>query len=172
MDKDKLGLDDIRELVDWINENQDIQEFSLKYEGLELVVSRVKEGRSAALAPSLPSAPPAGAPPVSVQLAAPSAPAPVAPPVSAAPAGIAPKANEVLVKAPMVGIFYASPKPDAPPFVAEGQAVGPDSVLCIIEVMKLMQSIQAHESGVIEKIFVTNGQAVQYGEPLMLIRKT
>jgi acetyl-CoA carboxylase biotin carboxyl carrier protein len=73
------------------------------------------------------------------------------------------------VRSPMVGTFYRSPMPGEPPFVEVGQAVEPDTVLCIIEVMKLMNSIEAGVRGTVREIFVANGTAVDAGEVLMSI---
>jgi acetyl-CoA carboxylase biotin carboxyl carrier protein len=75
-----------------------------------------------------------------------------------------------LVKAPIVGTFYESPSPDAPPFVRVGERVQPGKVLCIIESMKLMNEIEAETSGIIESRLVINGQPVEYGEALFAIR--
>lgn len=73
------------------------------------------------------------------------------------------------VRSPMVGTFYRSPMPGEPPFVEIGQAVEPGTVLCIIEVMKLMNSIEAGVRGTVREIFVANGTAVDAGEVLMAI---
>ena len=73
------------------------------------------------------------------------------------------------VRSPMVGTFYRSPMPGQPPFVEIGQAVEPDTVLCIIEVKKLMNSIEAGVRGTVREIFVANGMAVDAGEVLMAI---
>jgi acetyl-CoA carboxylase biotin carboxyl carrier protein len=74
-----------------------------------------------------------------------------------------------LVRAPMVGTFYRAPAPAAAPFVAAGQAVGADTTVCIIEVMKLMNSIEAGVAGVVKEILVENGAGVEYGTPLVAI---
>ena len=78
--------------------------------------------------------------------------------------------NLVLVKAPIVGTFYESPSPGAPPFVRVGERVQPGKVLCIIESMKLMNEIEAEHAGVIESKLVLNAQPVEYGEALFAIR--
>ncbi len=78
--------------------------------------------------------------------------------------------NLVEVTAPMVGTFYRAPAPDAEPFVKEGDKVEVGQVLCIIEAMKLMNEIKSEVSGVVEKILVENGQPVEYGQVLFLIR--
>jgi acetyl-CoA carboxylase biotin carboxyl carrier protein len=75
-----------------------------------------------------------------------------------------------VVKSPIVGTFYRSAEPDAPPFVQIGDTVRKNQVLCIIEAMKLMNEITSEYEGEIVKIYVENGQAVQYGERLFAIR--
>jgi len=77
--------------------------------------------------------------------------------------------GEVVLRAPMVGRFYRAPKPGAPPFVEVGTVVGPDDVVCIIEVMKLMNSIPAGRAGRIREILVEDGQVVEYDQPLVVI---
>ena len=74
------------------------------------------------------------------------------------------------VKAPMVGTFYRAPAPDAEPYVEVGSRVEVGQVLCIIEAMKLMNEIKSEASGTIEKIMVENGQPVEFGQVLFLIR--
>jgi acetyl-CoA carboxylase biotin carboxyl carrier protein len=105
--------------------------------------------------------------------------APAASPVAAPPLDgpTKPKETEppadpglVLVKSPIVGTFYESPSPGAPPFVRIGERVLPGKVLCIIESMKLMNEIEAETAGVVESRLVMNGQPVEYGEALFGIR--
>jgi acetyl-CoA carboxylase biotin carboxyl carrier protein len=93
-------------------------------------------------------------------------------PASAASASPAPEAEHpgaIKVVSPMVGTFYRSPKPDAEHFVEVGDEVDEDSVLCIIEAMKVMNEIKAEHKGRIAKIMVENGEPVEYGQPLFLI---
>jgi len=78
--------------------------------------------------------------------------------------------GSVLVRAPMVGTFYRAPAPDAPPFVEVGQRVEPEQTLCIIEVMKLMNTIAAEARGVVNEILAGNGKLVEPGQVLMVIR--
>jgi acetyl-CoA carboxylase biotin carboxyl carrier protein len=78
--------------------------------------------------------------------------------------------DAILVRAPMVGTFYRAPAPEAPPFVQVGQHVEPGATVCIIEVMKLMNSIAAEARGVVAEILVENGRHVEYGQVLMVIR--
>jgi len=99
---------------------------------------------------------------------APAAPAtPVAAPTSAAPAV---DEGLVAITSPMVGTFYAASSPDAKPFMAPGDRVGPESVVCIIEAMKVFNEIKAELSGTVEKVMVSSGQAVEFGQPLFLVR--
>lgn len=90
----------------------------------------------------------------------------------AAPAAepvVAPEAEGHAVKSPMVGTFYRTPSPGAKSFVEVGQSVSAGDTLCIIEAMKLLNEIEADQSGVIKAILVENGQPVEYGEPLFII---
>jgi len=75
----------------------------------------------------------------------------------------------VLVRAPMVGTIYRAPEPGAPPFVEPGSRVAPDTTVCIIEIMKLMNSIPAGCAGVVTHVLVKNAGAVEYGQPLIAI---
>ncbi len=76
----------------------------------------------------------------------------------------------VAIESPMVGTFYSSPNPDAGPFVGVGASIGPDSVVCLIEAMKVFNEIKAETTGTIERILVTNGEAVEFGQKLFLVR--
>nr|WP_235048594.1 acetyl-CoA carboxylase biotin carboxyl carrier protein [Geobacillus sp. WSUCF1] len=123
--------------------------------------------------------PPAPAAPAAVEPA--SAAAPVQAAASEAPA---PKAETPVVKeekpavegnlhqitSPMVGTFYAAPAPDKPPYVKPGDKVKKDTVVCIIEAMKLFNEIEAEVDGEIVEVLVQNGQLVEYGQPLFLVK--
>jgi acetyl-CoA carboxylase biotin carboxyl carrier protein len=103
------------------------------------------------------------------------APATAFAPAAAASSHEAPKEKPadpglILVKSPIVGTFYESGSPGAPPFVRVGERVQPGKVLCIIESMKLMNEIESETSGVIESKLVMNGQPVEYGEALFAVR--
>ncbi len=74
-----------------------------------------------------------------------------------------------VIKSPLVGTFYRSPSPEAPPFVEVGDIVSPGQVLCIIEALKVMNEIESDVRGRVEKILVENGETVEYGQPLFLI---
>ena len=97
------------------------------------------------------------------------APAPVAAPAAAASApaeAAAPAASGKEIPSPMVGTFYSAPSPESPPFVKVGQKVTPDTVVCIIEAMKVMNEIKAEVSGTITEVAAENGQPVQFGQAL------
>jgi acetyl-CoA carboxylase biotin carboxyl carrier protein len=104
------------------------------------------------------AAPPALAP-VPAASVAPAAPAPAGPPPGTKP-----------FTSPMVGTFYRAASPDAEPFVQVGKVVKPDTVLCIIEAMKVMNEIKAETSGQVVEVLAENGQAVEFGQPLFLIK--
>ena len=74
------------------------------------------------------------------------------------------------IKSPIVGTFYRKPAPDKPNFVSEGDSVGSDSVVCIVEAMKVMNEIKAEVSGTVSKILVEDGSPVQFGQPLFLVK--
>ena len=76
-----------------------------------------------------------------------------------------------VITSPIVGTFYRAPAPDKDPYIKEGSNVSPDTIVCIIEAMKLMNEIEAEVSGEVVKIFVENGQSVEYGQPLFGIKK-
>ena len=101
------------------------------------------------------------------------APPPLVPPVPAAAVPAEPVKPAVpeghVVKSPMVGSFYRSPSPGAKSFVEVGQSVNAGDTLCIIEAMKLLNEIEADQSGVIKAVLVESGQAVEFGQPLFII---
>jgi acetyl-CoA carboxylase biotin carboxyl carrier protein len=104
------------------------------------------------------------------------APAPVAAAPAApvtAPAAAAPKESRgIEIPSPMVGTFYRSPSPDASPYVEVGDRIGKDTPVCIVEAMKVMNEIKAEVEGEILEILVQNGEPVEFGQPLFLVRPT
>ena len=147
-----MDLRKLKKLIDLVEESG-ISE-------LELTEGEEKVRISRAMAPS--------AAPVTQYVAAAAAPAPA--PAPAAPAPVAaPEAEGQVVKSPMVGTFYRASSPEAKSFVDVGSTVSAGDTLCIIEAMKLLNEIESEYTGVIKKIFVENGQPVEYGEPLFLI---
>ena len=149
---------ELKAIADWVNVTDDIRDFSLRVGDISLSISR-----NQTVAERPPLAPVAA--PAKLAAAAPE-PAPVRP-----QAEVAAAEDEVVVRAPMVGTFYASPKPGQPAFVAAGDRVSPSTVLCIVEVMKLMNNIEAGVEGTVARILVQNEQAVQYGQPLFVIKR-
>jgi acetyl-CoA carboxylase biotin carboxyl carrier protein len=145
-----MDLRKIKTLIELV-ENSGIAELEIK-EGEEFV----RISRTSSAVQQIYAAP---------QHAAPVAAAPVA---AAAPAAPAEPEGHV-VKSPMVGSFYRSPSPGAKPFVDIGQSVSAGDTLCIIEAMKLLNEIEADQSGVIKAILVESGQAVEFGQPLFII---
>jgi len=104
------------------------------------------------------------------------APAPVAAPApapesaSAADAAKAAASNLKEITAPLVGTFYSSPSPDSPPYVQVGQEVTPDTVICIVEAMKVMNEIKAETAGTIAEVCVDNAKPVQFGQVLFRVK--
>ncbi|HUJ92156.1 MAG TPA: acetyl-CoA carboxylase biotin carboxyl carrier protein [Gaiellaceae bacterium] len=86
-----------------------------------------------------------------------------------APAPAAESAGGDAIVAPMLGTFYRAPAPGAAPFVEVGSRVEPDTIVCIIEVMKMMNSVHAGLSGTIAEVYVENGEPVEYGAPLFRV---
>lgn len=171
MSGSSIDLKELKAIVDWVGMSDDVREFSLKFGKVELFVSRNQQA-SAPPQPATPDRPAGG-----VQAAAPEArdeaAAPRQAPVAAQSSRAEPLApDEVAIKAPMVGTFYASPKPGAPVFVSVGDAVKADTVLCIVEVMKLMNNIEAGVEGTVTRILVDNEQAVEYGQSMMVIKRS
>jgi acetyl-CoA carboxylase biotin carboxyl carrier protein len=74
------------------------------------------------------------------------------------------------IESPMVGTYYAAPNPDAPPFVSVGTTVDPDTVVCLVEAMKIFNEIKAECSGIIEKVLVSNSEAIEFGQALFKVR--
>ncbi|HWZ00046.1 MAG TPA: acetyl-CoA carboxylase biotin carboxyl carrier protein [Edaphobacter sp.] len=164
MDGNKL--EELRELVEFLKANG-IAEFDMEQDDLKV---RIKFAGEPAVAP-------AGGFDMA-QLSRLMASAPAAAPVAAASAGVsaaAALANELEeklheVKSPIVGTFYESPSPGAPPFVKVGDQVELGQVLCIVEAMKLMNEIESDVAGEVVKRIASSGQPVEYGQALFAIR--
>jgi acetyl-CoA carboxylase biotin carboxyl carrier protein len=176
-----INMDELRELADLIAA-QGFTEFELEKEGFRLRLSR----NTYPQAPPQPTSSGTGsvipfpAPPTAATTAQPqastSATGAPATSTAAAPALAAaetPSAVEDLYKitSPIVGTFYRAPSPTSEVFVNQGSRVETETVVCIIEAMKLMNEIQAEVSGTIEKIYVENGQPVEYGQALFGVKK-
>ena len=180
---DTTNFNELKSLLEWVNQSGDIEELSIKYGDIELALSKTPGGLShlkaapaaapAEPAPAAPEAPKAEAPAPAPAEAEAEAPAPTPAPKEEAPksevAAPASSGTGVEVKSPMVGTFYAAPKPGADPFVKVGDTVEVGQVLCIVEVMKLMNNIEAKTAGTVTEILVDNEDAVEHGQTLMFI---
>ena len=162
---------DLKQLIEFLKEHQ-VAEFDLDRGDVKI---RLKFEQAAAnstnlgdLARLLASAPPAVAQAAAAQATV----AEGAKPPAGAAAGADPDAGLHLVKSPIVGTFYSSPSPGASAFVAPGDHVEKGQVICIVEAMKLMNEIESDAAGEIVKCFVTNGQPIEYGQPLFSIRQS
>jgi acetyl-CoA carboxylase biotin carboxyl carrier protein len=111
-------------------------------------------------------------PPVAAPVNAAAAPAPAPPPPTANAEPARPTKALHLIKSPTPGTYYAAPSPDAEPFVRVGSRVTPDTVVCVIEAMKIFNEIQAECSGVITEVLVENQQPVEYGQVLFKVDPT
>ncbi len=155
-----MQLDEIKEIVELMITN-DLMELELEEQGCRIALKRGIPAASVAstVVPSLATAPAATA----------SGTGDATTVTAAAPAD---DDTYELIKAPFVGTFYGAPSPESPPYVQIGQEVGPDTVLCIVEAMKVMNEIKAEVCGIVRAIMVENSRAVQYGQPLFKIEKT
>jgi acetyl-CoA carboxylase biotin carboxyl carrier protein len=160
--KDSLTYEDVLKIVELVKGAPQFSEFRLKVGEIELHLKRRRDGatRDTVSAETLPSTEAANEASASHE----------------APGAHRKREPEdtwpdhwVVVRSPMVGTFYRSPSPGAPPFVDLGQAVQPDTTVCIIEVMKLMNSIPAGARGVVREILIEDAEAVEYGEPLVIV---
>jgi acetyl-CoA carboxylase biotin carboxyl carrier protein len=174
-----LNMDELRDLVELIAAHG-FTDFELEREGFrvrlrrELTPQIINAGAAPAVQPQ------GGAPAQAAADAAAAASAPSAqgatpqshPRHPGAEAEVAASADEGLhiITSPIVGTFYRSPSPTSEPFVRIGSHVDPDSIVCIIEAMKLMNEIQSETTGEVVKIYVENGQPVEYGQPLFGIK--
>src|SRR5687767_7301460 len=157
-----MDLDEIKQILDLMREH-DLAEFELERESGKVRLRKTSSNPSfVAAAPAVP------------HLAyAPSAPAPPGPPAAVGEPVLTAASEDVdlaIIKAPIVGTFYRSSEPGAKPFADVGQQVRKGQVLCIIEAMKLMNEINAECDGEVVKVYVENGQAVQYGERLFAVK--
>lgn len=133
----------------------ELSEFEIEEEGFKLRLCRKNGDTQIVHAAPLATAPLAAAAPAGASL------------VAAAPVeeqGIS------IVKSPMVGTFYASASPESPAFATVGTKVGADSIVCIIEAMKVMNEIHSELSGTITEVLIENGEAVEYGQPLFKVK--
>lgn len=157
-------MKDLRELIEFLKQYQ-VAEFDLDRGDMKI---RLKFEQAQAAIPDLSRL--AAAVPIPIPIApAPASPSAEQPAAAATPAAD-PDAGLHILKSPIVGTFYGSPSPGAPAFVSPGDRVEKGQVVCIVEAMKLMNEIEADASGEVVKCFITNGQPIEFGQPLFSIR--
>ncbi|MGC1481234.1 MAG: acetyl-CoA carboxylase biotin carboxyl carrier protein [Chthoniobacterales bacterium] len=150
-----MELKEIRALIDLMKKNG-LAVFKMEKEGFKITLQTNAEFHPASYSPApqpTPAAPAAGATPKG----------------DAAPPA-APASDLKEITSPMVGTYYASPSPDSAPYVQVGSTVTPDTVVCIVEAMKVMNEIKAECAGTIEEIAADNGKPVQYGQALFRVK--
>ena len=157
-----FNMDEIRELADLVDE-YGFTDFEFENENIRVRLS--KQVNAPIVSAPVQQVPTSSAQSSTAQL--PSIPTVAESPIPAADED----AGLYKITSPIVGTFYRAPSPDKAPYVSEGSVVSPESVVCIVEAMKLMNEIQAETSGEIVKIYVENGQPVEYGQPLFGIKK-
>lgn len=151
-----MDIKDIKAIIDLMRKNS-VSEFELEKQDFKIRLKRGSNGISQS---------------VTVDEGA----MPVYPPTLALPSGSISSGppqlsvNEVDIKSPMIGTFYRSPSPEAGSYVEVGSEVNPDTVVCIIEAMKVMNEIKAEAKGVITQVMVENAKPVEFGQPLFKIR--
>jgi acetyl-CoA carboxylase biotin carboxyl carrier protein len=165
-----MNQKELKELIEFLIE-KDVAEFEMERGDIKVRVKRNLQNQVqyVTVAPQQQSAPAMHFPPASTVGHVPASHLPQAAPDAPEPAV---DSDEGLhkVKSPIVGTFYESPSPGAPPFIKVGDTVAQGQVLCIVEAMKLMNEIESDVSGEVVKFYVKNGQPVEYGQPLFAIR--
>jgi len=151
-----VDIKDIKAIIDLMRKNS-VSEFELEKQDFKIRLKRGSNGSSAANVFD-------EAPVISYQQAM------ALPPGSIAPQVTQLAASEVDIKSPMIGTFYRAPSPEAVPYVEVGKEVNPDTVVCIIEAMKVMNEIKAEAKGVITQVMLDNAKPVEFGQPLFKIR--
>jgi acetyl-CoA carboxylase biotin carboxyl carrier protein len=154
-----VDLKEIRTLIDLMKKNG-LAVFKMEREGFKITLKTADaEGATQIITSAVPT-----------QVA----PAPVAAVPTSAPTAAAAPAKDVSnlkeIKSPMVGTFYSAPSPDSPAFVSVGQEITPDTVVCIIEAMKVMNEIKAEVAGTVAEICAENGKPVQFGQALFRVK--
>lgn len=176
-----MNLKEIKDLIELVND-KGFAEFEIERQGFRLRISRFKESNSVTahsspppiiISPAIPGSAASLTPETQRGLLAPEASSTESSETSAqqkrvSAGALAPELQ--IIKSPIVGTFYGAPSPDSDPFVKIGDRVEQDTVVCIIEAMKLMNEIQAEVSGEISRIYVENGQPVEYGQALFGIK--
>ena len=163
-----MNQKEIKELIEFLKE-QDIAEFELERGDVKVRIKRAVPGMVVPIHDPRMQAP---VPEPLTRAVAEQASAPVAPAAVPSPAEVpaAPQEKLHTVRSPIVGTFYESPSPGAPPYVKPGDVVEVGQLLCIVEAMKLMNEIESDVAGEIVKKFLNNGQPIEYGQELFIIR--
>jgi acetyl-CoA carboxylase biotin carboxyl carrier protein len=165
-----MDFSDIERILELIRQHE-LAEFEMEKEGLKLRVRKAGPASTAVYGAAPVQMPMVGMPGIAPMPTMPMPSHHLAPAVSAAAAEEPAESLEfAVVKSPIVGTFYRSSEPGAPPFVDVGHRVKKDQVLCIIEAMKLMNEITSEYEGEVVSIYVENGKPVQYGERLFAIK--
>jgi len=154
-----VDLKDIKAIIDLMKKNS-VSEFELEKQDFKIRLKRGMNGGGVLAAQPEEGQSLYAAAPIALPAAA----------LAAVPA--APVAVEPEIKSPMIGTFYRSPSPESGPYVEIGAEVNPDTVVCIIEAMKVMNEIKAEVKGVITQVLVENAKPVEFGQPLFKIRPT
>lgn len=163
-----MDLKDIKAIIDLMKKNS-VSEFELEKQDFKIRLKRSPNGTSSAtyddppvvsyVSPSLvQAAPVAGATPQAT--------------TAGATAAAAAVTAELEIKSPMIGTFYRAPSPEAAPYIEVGTEVSPETVVCIIEAMKVMNEIKAEAKGVITQVLLENAKPVEFGQPLFKLRPT
>jgi acetyl-CoA carboxylase biotin carboxyl carrier protein len=154
-----MALDRIKDLLELMKRHE-LTELELKEKGFSIrLVKSSPAGTSGPATVVVSGGHPGTAPPLAANTEA--------EPGKAA-AGAVPEGLQEITS-PIVGTFYRAPAPDADPFVEEGSRVDPDTTICIIEAMKVMNEVKAEITGTISRVLVENGQPVEFGQPIFLI---
>jgi acetyl-CoA carboxylase biotin carboxyl carrier protein len=154
-----VDLKDIKAIIDLMKKNS-VSEFELEKQDFKIRLKRGTNGSGMIVPPT-----------DEVQSVVAYAPSPIPLPTAPTPAG-PPAAVEPEIKSPMIGTFYRSPSPESGSYVEIGSEVNPDTVVCIIEAMKVMNEIKAEVKGIITQVLVENAKPVEFGQPLFKIRPT
>jgi acetyl-CoA carboxylase biotin carboxyl carrier protein len=167
-----LKIQEIREIIKLVDQST-IDEFSFEHEGSKVELKKFKQPstESAVAVQTIEPVKQAAPAPQAIQQAPAQAPVQESTPAETPAASETQEdANLHKVTSPMVGTFYESPSPEAGPYVKVGSKIDEDSVICIVEAMKLFNEIEAEVKGEIVEILVKDGQLVEYGQPLFLVK--
>ena len=156
-----MDIKEIKAVIDLMRKNS-LTEFEYEKDGTKIRIQRGPDGKPQVFSSSPNLLPAPTLVPIPTALAS----APLAP----SPTPTPPAESLPTINSPMVGTFYGSPAPDAPAYISVGTAVTPESVVCIIEAMKVMNEIKAEMSGTITEILAESGKPVEFGKPLFRIR--